>query len=108
VDQNETLVKDKIDRDLADAGWETDGSFSEHLGLAASKPLCRLLQHHTLYARVLGKLHCPLPNAWALDEANRSSAHLWARDDLEGTPSYQRTGNDLPGNHHLPTRLPHI
>lgn len=32
--------QDKIYRELADAGWETDGSFSEHLAIGNSGDLC--------------------------------------------------------------------
>ena len=42
MNQNETLVKDRIDRELADAGWETDGTFSEHLAIGNSGELCVL------------------------------------------------------------------
>ena len=36
-------VKDKIDRKLADAGWEPDGTFSEHLAIGESGDLCILV-----------------------------------------------------------------
>jgi hypothetical protein len=47
VDQNETLVKDRIDRELAEAGWETDGTFSEHLSIGMSGELCVLVHGST-------------------------------------------------------------
>jgi hypothetical protein len=48
VDQNETLVKDKIDRELADAGWEIDGTFSRYLSIGNSGELCVLIHRGTL------------------------------------------------------------
>ena len=47
MDQNETLVKDRIDRELAEAGWETDGTFSEHLAIGESGDLCVLVHRST-------------------------------------------------------------
>jgi hypothetical protein len=47
VDQNETLVKDRIDRELAEAGWEPDGTFSEYLAIGESGELCILVHHNT-------------------------------------------------------------
>ena len=48
MDQNETLVKDKIDRELADAGWEIDGTFSRYLSIGNSGELCVLIHRSTL------------------------------------------------------------
>jgi hypothetical protein len=39
--------KDKIDRVLAEAGWETDGTFSEHLTIGESGDLCVLVHRST-------------------------------------------------------------
>ncbi len=39
--------KDWIDRELADAGWVTDGSFSEHLSIGESGELCLLVHRST-------------------------------------------------------------
>jgi hypothetical protein len=39
--------KDKIDRVLAEAGWETDGTFSEHLTIGESGELCVLVHRST-------------------------------------------------------------
>jgi hypothetical protein len=39
--------KDKIDRELADAGWEPDGTFSEHLAIGESGDLCVLVHRST-------------------------------------------------------------
>ena len=39
--------KTKIDRELAEAGWETDGSFSEHLAIGESEGLCVLVHRST-------------------------------------------------------------
>ena len=39
--------KDRIDRELAAAGWETDGTFSEHLAIGESGNLCVLLHRST-------------------------------------------------------------
>ena len=39
--------KTKIDRELAEAGWETDGSFSEHLAIGESGDLCVLVHRST-------------------------------------------------------------
>ncbi len=39
--------KTKIDRELAEAGWETDGSFSEHLAIGESDGLCVLVHRST-------------------------------------------------------------
>jgi hypothetical protein len=39
--------KDKIDRVLAEAGWETDGTFSKHLTIGESGDLCVLLHRST-------------------------------------------------------------
>ncbi len=39
--------KDKIDRELADAGWEPDGTFSDHLAIGSSDDLCVLVPHST-------------------------------------------------------------
>ncbi len=40
-------VKDKIDQELADAGWEPDGTFSEHLAIGESGDLCILVHRST-------------------------------------------------------------
>ena len=47
MDRDETLVKDRIDRELAEAGWETDGTFSEHLSIGMSGELCVLVHGST-------------------------------------------------------------
>ncbi len=39
--------KDRIDRELAEAGWEPDGSFSEHLAIGNSGDLCVLVHRST-------------------------------------------------------------
>lgn len=39
--------KAKIDRRLEEAGWETDGSFSEHLAIGISGDLCVLVHRST-------------------------------------------------------------
>jgi hypothetical protein len=39
--------KDKIDRVLTEAGWETDGTFSEHLTIGESGDLCVLVHRST-------------------------------------------------------------
>jgi hypothetical protein len=39
--------KDKIDRALADTGWEPDGTFSEHLAIGNSDDLCVLVHRST-------------------------------------------------------------
>jgi hypothetical protein len=39
--------KDMIDRKLADAGWEPDGSFSEHLSIGNLGELCVLVHRST-------------------------------------------------------------
>jgi hypothetical protein len=39
--------KDKVDRVLAEAGWETDGTFSEHLTIGESGDLCVLVHRST-------------------------------------------------------------
>ncbi len=47
VDQDKTVGKDRIDRELAEAGWSTDGSFSEHLSIGNSGDLCVLVHRST-------------------------------------------------------------
>jgi hypothetical protein len=47
VDRNKTLGKDRVDRELANAGWSTDGSFSEHLSIGNSGELCVLVHRST-------------------------------------------------------------
>jgi hypothetical protein len=47
VDQGKAVGKDKIDRELADAGWSTDGTFSEHLSIGESDDLCVLVHRST-------------------------------------------------------------
>src|SRR5215204_2861410 len=59
----------------------------ELLALATTKPFRCLPQHHTLYMWVFSELDCPLANARALGNADCSSSHLRAR-------------NDLPSKHH--------
>ena len=39
--------KDRIDRELAGAGWEPDGTFSEHLAIGESGDLCVLVHRST-------------------------------------------------------------
>ena len=39
--------KGKIDRELEEAGWEPDGSFSEHLSIGNSGDLCVLVHRST-------------------------------------------------------------
>jgi hypothetical protein len=40
--------KDKIDQELINAGWETDGTFSEYLTIGESGDLCILVHRSTL------------------------------------------------------------
>ncbi len=47
MDRDKTLVKERIDLKLAEAGWETDGSFSEHLSIGNSGELCVLVHRST-------------------------------------------------------------
>ena len=47
MDQNKAMGKDRIDRELAEAGWEPDGTFSEHLAIGSSGDLCVLLHRST-------------------------------------------------------------
>ena len=47
VDRDKKMVKDMIDRNLADAGWSTDGSFSEHLSIGNWGDLCVLVHRST-------------------------------------------------------------
>ena len=47
ANRNKTLGQEKIDRELAQAGWETDGSFSEHLSIGNSGDLCVLVHRST-------------------------------------------------------------
>ncbi len=39
--------KGKIDRKLEEAGWEADGTFSEHLAIGESGDLCVLVHRST-------------------------------------------------------------
>jgi len=39
--------QDKIDRELTEAGWEPDGTFSEHLAIGESGDLCILVHRST-------------------------------------------------------------
>jgi hypothetical protein len=39
--------KDKVDRELAEADWKVDGSFSEHLAIGNSGDLCVLVHRST-------------------------------------------------------------
>jgi len=39
--------KGKIDQELADAGWEPVGTFSEHLAIGESDDLCVLVHRST-------------------------------------------------------------
>jgi hypothetical protein len=39
--------KDKIDRELAEAGWMPDGTFSDHLAIGESGDLCVLVHRST-------------------------------------------------------------
>jgi hypothetical protein len=39
--------QDNIDQKLADAGWEPDGTFSEHLAIGESGDLCILVRRST-------------------------------------------------------------
>ena len=46
--QGTILGKDRIDQELAEAGWETDGTFSEHLAIGESDDdLCILVHRST-------------------------------------------------------------
>jgi hypothetical protein len=47
ANRNKALGQDRADRELADAGWETDGSFSEHLAIGESGDLCVLVHRST-------------------------------------------------------------
>jgi hypothetical protein len=47
VDRDRTMSKDRIDRKLEEAGWSTDGTFSEHLTIGESGDLCMLVHHST-------------------------------------------------------------
>jgi hypothetical protein len=44
--------KDRIDRELADADWEPDGTFSEHLAIGESGDLCVLVHRSTWESNV--------------------------------------------------------
>jgi hypothetical protein len=39
--------KDRIDRELAEAGWVPDGTFSEHLAIGESDDFCVLVHRST-------------------------------------------------------------
>ncbi len=39
--------KDRIDRELAEAGWVTNGTFAEHLTIGESGDLCVLVHRST-------------------------------------------------------------
>jgi hypothetical protein len=39
--------KDTVDRELAEAGWSTDGTFAEHLTIGESGDLCLLVHRST-------------------------------------------------------------
>ncbi len=39
--------KDKVDRELAEAGWTTNGTFAEHLTIGESGDLCMLVHRNT-------------------------------------------------------------
>lgn len=39
--------KDRIDRELADAGWEPDGTFSDYLAIGEAGDLCVLVHRST-------------------------------------------------------------
>ena len=39
--------KDRIDQELADAGWLPDGTFSEHLAIGEADNLCVLVHRST-------------------------------------------------------------
>jgi hypothetical protein len=39
--------KDKVDRELAEAGWTTNGIFAEHLTIGESGDLCLLVHRST-------------------------------------------------------------
>ncbi len=39
--------KDRIDRELEEAGWETNGTFAEHLTIGESGDLCLLVHRST-------------------------------------------------------------
>ncbi len=45
--QGTTMGKDRIDQELAQASWEPDGSFSEHLAIGNSGDLCVLVHRST-------------------------------------------------------------
>ncbi|CAA9423505.1 MAG: hypothetical protein AVDCRST_MAG37-100 [uncultured Rubrobacteraceae bacterium] len=47
MDRDETLGKERIDRELQEAGWSTDGTFSEHLSIGESGELCVLVHRST-------------------------------------------------------------
>ncbi len=40
--------KGEVDQELEDAGWKTDGTFSEHLTIGESGDLCLLVHRSTL------------------------------------------------------------
>ncbi len=44
--------KDRIDRELADAGWEPDGTFSDYLAIGESGDLCVLVHRSTWESNV--------------------------------------------------------
>ena len=46
-DQGKTVGKGKIERELADVGWETDGSFSKHPAIGNSGYLSVLVRRST-------------------------------------------------------------
>jgi hypothetical protein len=47
MNQVTTLGKDRIDRELAEAGLETNGTFAEHLTIGNSGDLCVLVHRST-------------------------------------------------------------
>jgi hypothetical protein len=57
VDQGKAVGEDRIDRELTEAGWLTDGSFSEHPAIGNSGDLCVLVH------RKLGRPTSPPTNS---------------------------------------------
>jgi len=47
VDRDKIMGKERIDRKLEEAGWSTDGTFSEHLTIGESGDLCVLVHRST-------------------------------------------------------------
>jgi hypothetical protein len=75
-----------IDRELAEAGWSTDGSFSEYLSIGESGDLC------VLFTAALGRQTSPPPKSYTTWGDTSPTGFVRIRRPTEPLHCWRSTG----------------